>query len=129
MSPSDEEKRDTWYSGTVGKLDLPERRMRTTSSVSDVKPIPVGNSSPKSDNGSVAMFTEFDEGIERQRLTEKKLGWVQKNHALVEEERKASEESRRAKATQDGFDKMERMFLETQEQNRQLMEAMRKVAK
>jgi hypothetical protein len=91
---SDEEKRDNWFSGTVGKLDLSERRMRTTSSVSDVKPIPVVNSSPKSEVGSVAMFAEFDEEIERRQRAEKTRGWMQKNRVLVEEERKASDHER-----------------------------------
>jgi hypothetical protein len=126
---SDEKKRENWYSGAVGRLDLPERRTLTTSSVSDVKPIPAGNSSPKSENGSEAMFADLEEENERRQRAAKTHKWMQKNHALVEEERKASEESRRAKATQDRFDKMERMLLETQEQIRQLTEAMRRVAK
>jgi hypothetical protein len=53
MSPmSDEQKREKWYSDAVRWLDLSERRTITTSSVSDIKPIPEVNSSPKSKNGS-----------------------------------------------------------------------------
>jgi hypothetical protein len=107
MSPmSDEQKRENWYSGAVGRLDLPERKTITTSSVSDVKPIPVVNSSPKSENGSEAMFTDLEENEHRHRAA-KTREWMQKYHALIEEERKASEndrirreESRRSQETQ-----------------------------
>ncbi len=81
---SDEQKRENWYSGAVGKLELPERRTRTASSVSDVKPIPAENSSQKSDNGSEAIFAEFDKDIERRML----------------------EERRRSQGTQDKLDRM-----------------------
>ncbi len=75
MSPSDEEKRDTWYCGTVGKLDLPERRM------SDVRPIPVGNSSPKSDNGSVAMLPSLmKRSNANDSLRESSIGYKRTTH-------------------------------------------------
>jgi hypothetical protein len=61
------------------------------------------------------MFKEFDEGIERQRLAEKKLSWVQKNHILVEEERKASEESRRSEETKAELERMQKKILERDE--------------
>jgi hypothetical protein len=109
---SDEQKRENWYSG-----------------VSDVKPIPLVNSSPKSENGSDAMFTDLEEENERRQRAVKTREWMQMNHALIEEERKASEndrirreESRRSQETQAKLERMERMILETQDQNQQLRE-------
>jgi hypothetical protein len=124
---NDEERQTNKFRSGIGMppFKAPEMR-RVLSNVIDANTTPAVDSSLKSEDDD-DFFKELDEGIERR----KRADWIRKNHEVVKAERKASEhecireeESGRLQEAQAQLEQMERMVRETQEQNRQLREAL-----
>jgi hypothetical protein len=124
---SNEERQTNKFGSGIGGMPPYKAEMRRVlSSVSDVKTSPAVDSSLKSEDDD-DFFKELDEGIERR----KRADCIRKNHEVVKGERKASEhecirgeESGRLQEAQAQLEQMERLFQESQEQNRLLREAL-----